>query len=212
MSRKRKSEPAAPIAVQEDSIPPQQALEALHVSAGWASKTHRPGEPSVPVLKTDVEQEIRSAAWCRLLLGGAAEQSGHALEVMDRHGVLTYYSAPPAPRGLPEVLDLLAHGGNHAARRSVLLAVWRERDAQDKKWGDQPLHLCEDLCRALAVISEEHGEVARHVVEWSRARYRKDSEALLDYMREELVQLAAVSVAAVESIDALRPVGPKVVD
>jgi NTP pyrophosphatase (non-canonical NTP hydrolase) len=61
-----------------------------------------------------------------------------------------------------------------------------ERDKQDEKWGEQnhiPLYW-------LAILGEEVGEVNKAVLERDREGYRA-----------ELVQVAAVCVAAVENYD-----------
>jgi NTP pyrophosphatase (non-canonical NTP hydrolase) len=68
----------------------------------------------------------------------------------------------------------------------VLLEVAEERARQDDKWGVQdhsPAWWC-------VIETEELGEVARAIYEGD-----------LRQTREELVQVAAVAVAAIESID-----------
>ena len=118
-------------------------------------------------------------------------------------------AAPPVPPLAPERAAELA--AEQAQRAKVLADVSAERQQQNEKWGDRSLHLAVDLTFMLAVIGEEYGEVARNVVEWSRCTYLNDSNALLDMTREELIQLAAVCVASIQSIDALRPIGPRVI-
>ena len=73
----------------------------------------------------------------------------------------------------------------------VLYDVAAERDRQDKKWGVQ-LH---DPQWWLVILAEEVGEVARAIFEADDAGVRED-------YRAELVQVAAVAVAAIESLDA----------
>lgn len=75
---------------------------------------------------------------------------------------------------------------------SALDDVLAERVAQDKRWGqqDHPPHAW------LAILTEEVGEVAKEVAdataggEWRPVEYRT-----------EMVQAAAVALAAVESFD-----------
>ena len=78
-------------------------------------------------------------------------------------------------------------------RSIALRCVANERDRQDRKWG--PL-LTRDFSAksALAVIVEEIGEVARAICDRERADYR-----------DELVQVAACAVAAIQSLDATPP-------
>lgn len=69
---------------------------------------------------------------------------------------------------------------------SVLTEVMHERDRQDDKWGEQnhaPLLW-------LAILGEEFGEVAKAAVESKPDQYRR-----------ELIEVAAVAVAAIESFD-----------
>lgn len=70
----------------------------------------------------------------------------------------------------------------------VLLDVASERRKQDERWGVQA-HTPE---RWLSILVEEVGEVAKEIAEGC-----KDLEAY----REELVQVTAVAVAAIETID-----------
>jgi NTP pyrophosphatase (non-canonical NTP hydrolase) len=64
-----------------------------------------------------------------------------------------------------------------------------ERTAQDAKWGEQN----HDPFKWVAIATEELGEAAKAVLE----------NNLHDY-REELIDLAAVCVAAMESLDRKR--------
>ena len=68
----------------------------------------------------------------------------------------------------------------------ALLDVLTERHRQDKKWGVQ-VH---DPVSWLVILGEEFGEVAKAICEKDEREYRK-----------ELVQVAAVAVAAVEEFD-----------
>ncbi len=66
--------------------------------------------------------------------------------------------------------------------------IQEERNSQDAKFGKQPRSLKPSLY--LAVLMEELGEVARAVIEGDSQNYR-----------HELIQLAAVAVAAIEDYD-----------
>lgn len=75
----------------------------------------------------------------------------------------------------------------------ALLAVVRERQRQDAKWGGWPgLDRVDE--RYTAVLGEEFGEVCKAQLE---------NGELSDELREELVQVAAVAVAWMEQIDHL---------
>jgi hypothetical protein len=83
------------------------------------------------------------------------------------------------------------------ATQAVLLEVEDERRRQDVKWGQQnhsPLEW-------LAVLVEEIAEAQKPA---NHLHWHPDTEqrlmALCDY-REEMVQIAAVAAAAIESID-----------
>lgn len=81
----------------------------------------------------------------------------------------------------------------------VLHEVHLERIRQDQKWGQQdhtPAHY-------FAILAEEHGEVAKEVVEYTFGR-ANTLRARLARIREELIQEAAVAVAMVEAIDRRR--------
>ena len=71
-------------------------------------------------------------------------------------------------------------------RNEILSAIRDERARQNAKWGEQN-HTPE---RWLAILSEETGETARAIVEFDLVSYRA-----------ELVHVAAVAVAAIESLD-----------
>jgi NTP pyrophosphatase (non-canonical NTP hydrolase) len=66
----------------------------------------------------------------------------------------------------------------------VLEEVARERSRQDERWGEQN----HEPLRWLAILVEEVGEVGKAIL---------DRQGL----RDELVQVAAVAVAAIESLD-----------
>jgi NTP pyrophosphatase (non-canonical NTP hydrolase) len=75
---------------------------------------------------------------------------------------------------------------------SVLKDVARERQSQDHKWGPQG----HDPEMLLAILTEEVGEVAKEIAE-SRVNPALDASAY----REELIQVAAVAICAVETLD-----------
>lgn len=68
----------------------------------------------------------------------------------------------------------------------TLSEVLKERLRQEEKWGQQDHH----PERWLSILIEEVGEAARSILEGQRASYR-----------DELVQVAAVAVAAIEALD-----------
>ena len=72
------------------------------------------------------------------------------------------------------------------SQEKVLAEVKAERDKQDSKWGVQR-HGPDGW---LAILTEEVGEVAKSVLEGNGLHYRK-----------ELIQVAAVAVAAIECFD-----------
>jgi len=83
----------------------------------------------------------------------------------------------------------------------VLAHVARERSRQDAKWGPQNHSPVEWI----AILTEEVGEAAKEAVEIHFAKqfpqhYPDDLERMERY-RAELVQVAAVAVAAIESLD-----------
>jgi len=71
---------------------------------------------------------------------------------------------------------------------SVLTEVMHERDRQHDKWGEQN----HSRLLWLAILVEEVGEVAKASL-----------EANPEQCRRELIQVAAVAVAAIESFDRL---------
>lgn len=83
----------------------------------------------------------------------------------------------------------------------ILAEVEHERILQDNKWGEQN----HEPFTYLAILGEEVGESNQAALDannWRKPedRYKFDVEALEKY-RAELIQVAAVAVAAVECID-----------
>lgn len=68
----------------------------------------------------------------------------------------------------------------------VFKEVETERQTQDKKWGEQNHH----PYKWLAILGEEVGESNKAILEGE----------LLEY-RDEMIQVAAVAIAAIESLD-----------
>ena len=67
----------------------------------------------------------------------------------------------------------------------ILDDIQNERHRQDAKWGEQN-HSPE---KWMVILGEEYGEACRHVLEGSGLKYR-----------DELIQVAAVAIAAIESL------------
>lgn len=72
--------------------------------------------------------------------------------------------------------------------QSILLEIQQERKRQDLKFGTPPRSRKPDLY--LVVLMEEVGEIARSILEGNSDNYRV-----------ELIQVAAVAVAAIEDFD-----------
>lgn len=73
-------------------------------------------------------------------------------------------------------------------QQSIIEEIKLERERQDNKFGTQPRNLMPTVY--LAVLTEELGEVARSIIEGDSDNYRV-----------ELIQLAAVAIAAIEEYD-----------
>ncbi len=83
---------------------------------------------------------------------------------------------------------------------NILAEVIQERARQDEKWGEQnhkPIEWC-------AILGEEVGEVNKAALEAHFKQYFKDNEQLANY-RQELIQVAAVAVAMIESLERNKP-------
>ncbi|WP_291431908.1 hypothetical protein [Deinococcus sp.] len=83
----------------------------------------------------------------------------------------------------------------------VLAQVRRERERQDAKWGAQ----AHDPATWLMILAEEVGEANQAAFEHLHPTFDKRAairgrRPLSEY-REELIQVAAVAVAAIESLD-----------
>ena len=82
--------------------------------------------------------------------------------------------------------------------KDVLKEVLRERVFQENKWGEQN----HDPFTYLAILGEEVGEANKAAVDASTWRINCEVKfgSLGDY-RKELIQVAAVAVAMIESLD-----------
>jgi len=96
--------------------------------------------------------------------------------------------------------------------RNVLVDVYAERAKQDDRWGEQNhpdgTNLTEDEWRANRVKALNDFYVDSGTLTWRdillEEVYEAFAESDLDRLREELVQVAAVAVCWVESIDRRR--------
>lgn len=82
-----------------------------------------------------------------------------------------------------------------------LLAISAERARQDRQFGGQH----HDPVYWVGILTEEMGEVAREAIELRpfAERGQRTADESLARLRAELVQLAAVAVAAIEDIDSI---------
>lgn len=77
--------------------------------------------------------------------------------------------------------------------QAILNKIQVERQRQLEKWGEQnhsPIEWC-------AILGEEVGEVNKAALEW----HFKHPNADIEEYRKELVQVAAVAVAMLQSLD-----------
>lgn len=81
----------------------------------------------------------------------------------------------------------------------VLDEVQDERRRQVSKWGQQDHTPMEWI----AILTEEVGEAAKEALEhhWNGVHYQHPTREVLERYRKEMVQVAAVAVAAIESLD-----------
>ena len=70
--------------------------------------------------------------------------------------------------------------------QNLIKEILEERENQDQKWGEQNHH----PYKWLVILGEEFGEANKAILEKSLMEYRK-----------EMIQVAAVSLAAIESLD-----------
>tara|TARA_Y100000994_G_C15581237_1_gene396655 strand:+ start:650 stop:907 length:258 start_codon:yes stop_codon:yes gene_type:complete len=74
----------------------------------------------------------------------------------------------------------------HMKKEDIVKLILSERNKQDIKWGEQN----HDIYKWLAILGEEVGEVNKAAL-----------EDQYDEVIDELIQIAAVSVAMIESLD-----------
>tara|TARA_B100000902_G_C26522458_1_gene533892 strand:- start:137 stop:394 length:258 start_codon:yes stop_codon:yes gene_type:complete len=74
----------------------------------------------------------------------------------------------------------------HMKKEDIVKLILSERNKQDIKWGEQN----HDIYKWLAILGEEVGEVNKAAL-----------EDQYDEVIDELVQVAAVAVAMIESLD-----------
>jgi NTP pyrophosphatase (non-canonical NTP hydrolase) len=87
---------------------------------------------------------------------------------------------------------------NKTVTSRVLREVYAEREAQEKKWGQQN----HEPAVYLSILVEEVGEVAQDVNDAMHPNDDGDDEAgCLAAAREELIQVAAVAVGMIEALD-----------
>lgn len=80
----------------------------------------------------------------------------------------------------------------------ILNEVAAERRHQYDKWGDQ-IHT---VSHWMSILEEEIGEAEKEAVEFEAKRFKaKHPDFILEGVRAELIQAAAVAVAIVEWID-----------
>lgn len=88
-----------------------------------------------------------------------------------------------------------------SAMLGVYADVLNERMRQNQLWGKQD----HDPFIWLTILGEEYGESCKAALQACHALSSKETQGTyrdkLSHLREELVQVAAVAVAAVESID-----------
>lgn len=79
----------------------------------------------------------------------------------------------------------------------VLDEVRKERERQDNKWGEQNHSPAEWLM----ILGEEVGEANKAALETHFNKTYKTVENDYSYYREELIQVAATAVVAIEALD-----------
>lgn len=90
--------------------------------------------------------------------------------------------------------------------KHILKEIKQERKRQNKKWGEQNHNLVEWM----AILTEEHGEAGKEALEYHFAAQElavdlpENKEAFLKKLkayRTELIQVAAVAVSMIESVE-----------
>lgn len=83
------------------------------------------------------------------------------------------------------------------ANYGILNNIIQERRKQIEKWGD----VYHSPIEYIALLAEELGEASRHAHElhWNGKFYDVDADEKMDLFRAELIQVAALAYAAIES-------------
>lgn len=90
-------------------------------------------------------------------------------------------------------------GENLMISSDAMLSIARERERQDAKWGPQD----HDPFVWLAILMEEAGEFAECALRTSEAEAGNPDHSVIEraHLRREAVQVAAVALAMIESLD-----------
>ena len=80
---------------------------------------------------------------------------------------------------------------------NVALEIGEERQKQDARWGEQDHTPVEWMC----ILTEEVGEAAKDANGFQWAKSQIDLDASAENLRCELIQVAAVAIAAIECLD-----------
>lgn len=98
--------------------------------------------------------------------------------------------------GCIEEIIHVYYSGLNCGRDNILLEIIKERHRQDEKWGEQN-HLPIEW---VAILTEEVGEVSKEALEVHFDDHYQNRDRLYRY-KEELIQVAAVAVSMIESIE-----------
>lgn len=79
----------------------------------------------------------------------------------------------------------------------ILKTIESEIESINKKWGEQN----HDLYKWVAILLEETGEVSKSTLEYEFAQSSKEKKKMLEECKAELIQVAAVSIEMIKSIE-----------
>lgn len=82
-------------------------------------------------------------------------------------------------------------------RKNIFREINEERNRQDAKWGEQNHKPIEWI----AILTEKVGEVAKEVVDFHFNDNKEVANCQIHKYREELIQVAAVTVSMIECLD-----------
>ena len=85
----------------------------------------------------------------------------------------------------------------------ILDAIKAERTRQDRKWGTVATRK-DELERWMVILGEEYGEACRCVLEAHPLQQKLPGDWMFK-LRKELIQVAAVAVACLETLDPWEP-------